>query len=57
MRDTLQALARGQGRLIPGLLVRIAILMAESTPRYVLRMVYNLGSGQFRRERQEKAAR
>ena len=53
VRDTLAALARGQGRLIPGLLVRFAMLMSESTPRWILRLIYNLTSGQFRREREE----
>lgn len=52
VRQTLQALARGQGRLIPGLPVRLAMLLAESTPRWILRGVFNLMSGQFRRERE-----
>ena len=51
VRQTLTALARGRGRLIPGLLVRIPMLLAESTPRWILRLVFNLGSGDFRRER------
>jgi short-subunit dehydrogenase len=55
VRETLAALARGQGRIIPGLLVRIAILLTESTPRWVLRGVFNLTSGSFRRERAERA--
>ena len=41
VRQTLDALARGQGRLIPGLLVRIPMLLAESTPRWILRLVFN----------------
>jgi hypothetical protein len=55
VRETLAALARGQGRLVPGLLVRFAILVAESAPRWLVRGVYNLSSGQFRRERAERA--
>ena len=51
VRATLAALARGQGRLIPGLMVRIPMLLAESTPRWILRLVFNLTSGDFRRER------
>ncbi len=54
VRQTLSALARGQGRLIPGLLVRFSILMAESTPRWILRLVFNLTSGDFRREREKQ---
>jgi short-subunit dehydrogenase len=54
VRQTLSALARGQGRLVPGLLVRFSILMAESTPRWILRLVFNLTSGDFRREREKK---
>jgi len=51
VRETLDALARGQGRIIPGLLVRIPILLAESTPRWILRLVFNFASGDFRKER------
>ncbi len=51
VRGTLEALASGQGRYIPGLPVRLAMLTAESTPRWLLRFVYNLTSGSFRRER------
>ena len=51
VRDTLAALARGQGRIIPGLMVRIPMLLAEGTPRWILRLVFNLASGDFRRER------
>jgi short-subunit dehydrogenase len=54
VRQTLHALASGQGRLIPGLLVRFAMLLAESTPRWILRPIFNLMSGQFRRERESK---
>ena len=54
VRETLHALARGQGRLIPGLPVRLAMLLAESTPRWILRGVFDLMSGQFRRERASK---
>jgi short-subunit dehydrogenase len=51
VRETLGALASGQGRLIPGLLVRLPMLLAESTPRWILRIVFNFMSGDFRRER------
>lgn len=51
VRQTLAALARGQGRLIPGLMVRFPMLLAESTPRWILRLVFNLSSGDFRKER------
>lgn len=51
VRDTLTALARGRGRFIPGLPVRFAMLLAESTPRWILRLVFNLMSGDFRKER------
>ncbi len=54
VRQTLRALARGQGRLIPGLLVRIPILLAESTPRFLLRFVFNFMSGDFRKEREQR---
>ena len=51
VRDTLTALARGGGRLVPGLQVRIPILLAESTPRWILRLVFNLAGGRFQKER------
>lgn len=51
VRQTLAALARGQGRIIPGLLVRLPMLLAENTPRWILRFVMNLMSGDFRKER------
>ena len=51
VRDTLEALVRRQGRFIPGLLVRLIMLIAESVPRWMLRFMFNLTSGQFRRER------
>ena len=54
VRQTLHALAHGQGRLIPGLMVRFPMLMAESTPRWILRLVFNFASGDFRREREKK---
>jgi short-subunit dehydrogenase len=55
VRETLDALARGQGRIIPGLLVRIPILLAETTPRWILRIFFNLSSGDFRKERLAKS--
>ena len=54
VRQTLNALARGRGRLIPGLMVRFPMLLAESTPRWILRLVFNLTSGDFRRDRANK---
>ncbi len=51
VRETLAALARGQARIIPGLLVHLAMLLIESTPRWILRLVFNLTSGDFRKER------
>jgi hypothetical protein len=51
VRQALAALARGRGRLIPGLMVRLPMLLAESTPRWILRLVFNLMSGDFRKER------
>jgi short-subunit dehydrogenase len=56
VRETLRALARGQGRLIPGLLVRSAMLVTEIVPRWILRGVFNLTSGEFRRERAERSS-
>ncbi len=53
VRQTLNALARGQGRLIPGLMVRFPMLLAESTPRWFLRLFFNLASGSFRKERSQ----
>jgi short-subunit dehydrogenase len=54
VRQTLNALARGQGRIIPGLLVRIPMLLAESTPRWLLRLVFNFMGGSFRKERAQR---
>jgi short-subunit dehydrogenase len=54
VHETLDAMERGQGRLIPGLTVRFGILIMESFPRWILRGVFNLTSGQFRRERAER---
>jgi len=54
VRETLTALARGRGRIIPGLMVRLPMLLAESTPRWILRLVFNLTSGDFRQERAKK---
>ena len=51
VRETLSAMARGKGRLIPGILVRIPMLLAESTPRWLLRIVFNFTSGGFQKER------
>jgi short-subunit dehydrogenase len=50
---TLARLRRG-GRLIPGILVRMPMLLAESTPRWILRIVLNLTSGDYRRERRAR---
>lgn len=51
VHETLQALAYGQARLIPGLMVRFPMLLAESTPRWILRLIFNWTSGDFRDER------
>jgi short-subunit dehydrogenase len=56
VRETLGAMARGQGRLIPGLLVRVPMLLAESTPRWLLRFVFNFMAGGFQRERAARQA-
>ncbi len=52
--QTLAGMVRGKARVIPGLFVRFPMLMAESTPRWILRPIFNLASGDFRRERQER---
>ena len=54
VRQTLNALESGKGRIIPGLIVRFTMLLAESTPRWILRIVFNLASGDFRKEREAK---
>jgi hypothetical protein len=51
--DTLRRLRRG-GRLIPGILVRIPMLLAESTPRWILRFIFNFTSGSYREERKAR---
>ncbi len=51
VRQTLDSLASGGGRLIPGLLVRLPMLLSESVPRFLLRPIFNLMGGEFRRER------
>ena len=56
VRETLSALARGKGRLIPGLLVRVPMLLAESMPRWLLRFIFNFTSGGFRKERAQRQA-
>jgi short-subunit dehydrogenase len=48
--QTLAALASGQGRLIPGLAVRFPMLLAESTPRWLMRAFFSALSGKFRPE-------
>ena len=54
VRQTLAALACGQGRLIPGWLVRFSMLLAESTPRWILRIVFNFVSRDLHREREQQ---
>jgi len=54
VRETLHALARGQGRIIPGLFVRLTMLLAESTPRWLLRFIFNFTARGFRQERAER---
>lgn len=51
VRKTLDAMAAGRGRVIPGVLVRLPMLLVECTPRWLLRFIFNLASGDFRRER------
>ena len=53
VQATLNKLRRG-GRLIPGILVRIPMLLAESTPRWILRIVFNFTSGDYRKERKTR---
>ncbi|MCE0498914.1 MAG: SDR family oxidoreductase [Methylacidiphilales bacterium] len=53
VRETLDAMAHGKGRIIPGLPVRLPMLLVESVPRWLLRFIFNLTSGNFRRERQD----
>ena len=53
VEQTLRRL-RGGGRLIPGILVRIPMLLAESTPRWILRFVFNFTSGEYRKERKAR---
>lgn len=50
---TLSRLRRG-GRIIPGILVRIPMLLAESTPRWILRFIFNCTSGDYRKERKAR---
>jgi short-subunit dehydrogenase len=50
VRQTLEAMAAGRARLIPGLAVRFPILLAESTPRWLMRPFFNLMSKKFRPE-------
>ncbi len=56
VRETLSAMARGRGRYIPGLLVRVPMLLAESTPRWLLRFVFNFMAGGFQKERAGRRA-
>jgi short-subunit dehydrogenase len=48
--QTLEAMEAGRARLIPGLAVRFSILLAESTPRWLMRPFFNLVSSRFRPE-------
>jgi len=48
--QTLDALAAGRGRLIPGLAVRLPMLLAESTPRFLMRAFFTALSSRFRPE-------
>ncbi len=54
VRQTLAALARDRGRIIPGPLVGFPMLLAETTPRWILRLVFNRASRNFRREREAR---
>jgi short-subunit dehydrogenase len=49
--QTLDAMAGGRARLIPGLGVRIPMLLAESTPRLLMRAFFTAISSQFRPEK------
>ena len=49
--ETLEAMARGRARLIPGLAVRLPILLAESAPRFLMRAFFNVFSGQLHPEK------
>ena len=51
VRQTLDALAGGSGRLIPGFAVRFSMLLAESTPRFLLRFFFTLFSSRCRPEK------
>jgi short-subunit dehydrogenase len=51
VRQTLDALAAGRARLIPGLTVRFPILLAESTPRWMMRLFFTALSSRFRPEK------
>jgi len=52
VRETLTALAQGRARIIPGPMVCFPMLLLESTPRWILRPIFNLMSGDFQRERE-----
>jgi short-subunit dehydrogenase len=45
--QTLDAMEHGRARLIPGLPVRISILLAETTPRFLMRAFFTATSGRF----------
>jgi short-subunit dehydrogenase len=51
VRQTLDALAAGRGRLIPGLAVRLPMLLAESAPRVLMRLLFTVLSPRFRPEK------
>ena len=51
VRQTLDALAVGRCRLIPGLTVRFPMLLAESTPRWMMRLFFTALSRGFRPEK------
>jgi short-subunit dehydrogenase len=50
VRQTLKAMENGSGRLIPGLAVRIPMLLAEITPRWMMRLFFTAISDRFRPE-------
>lgn len=52
VRQTLNALARGRGRLIPGFAVRWPVLLTESVPRWMMRLFFTAFSRRFRPENQ-----
>ena len=53
-RAVVRGFARGKAMVIPGVLVKVLLALGAITPRWLLRVIYGLGAGWFRR-RQHKA--